>query len=93
MRTVGINWTNLSFDNLGFEGIKNLSTMRFNISKNRYETMDFPRAKSVHKELLAPTLAKYLTLDQTQDFVAALAYMLDGSIEYAQRIMDQYFGI
>lgn len=82
---MGINWANLTFSSLGFEGIKNLSNMTFNLAKGRYETMDFPRAKSVHGELLLPKLIDHLVHHTPKGYVAALAYMLDGSIEYAQR--------
>ena len=78
------NMQNLTFRYLGFEGVKNIAVMRFNVAKSRYETMDFPRGKSVHDDLLVPLMGKYLTKNYPKGFVAALAYMLDGSIEYAQ---------
>lgn len=85
---MGIDWTNLTFGGLGFEGIRNLANMRFNVAKGRYETFDFSAAKSFHRQFLMTTLLKYLTHGESEGYVAALGYMLDGSIEYAERVMD-----
>ncbi|MBR6478026.1 MAG: hypothetical protein IKS85_06230 [Lachnospiraceae bacterium] len=90
---MGIDWTNLTFNSLGFEGIRNLSSMRFNIAKGRYETLEFSGTKSVAKEFLVPMVVRYLTAAQPKGFVAALAYMQDGSIEYAKRITGRGFAV
>lgn len=82
-----INWTNLSFQNLGFEGIRNLADMRYSIPKGRYEYVDFIRTKSVHADFLKPLVQDYASRHPAEGFVAALAYMLDGSVEYAWREM------
>ena len=88
---MGIDWTNLTFGSLGFEGIRNLANMRFNVSKGRYETFDFSAAKTFHRQFLMPTVVKHLTHGEPKGYVAALAYMLDGSIEYAEKAMDESF--
>ena len=90
---MGINWANLTFHSLGFDGIKNLSNMTFNLAKGRYDTMDFPRARSVHGELLLPKITDHLAHHAPKGYVAALAYMLDGSIEYAQRTVGRKHGV
>ena len=64
----------------------NLAVMRFNTAKGRSETVDLPRTKPVHEEFLMPMLGDYVSQAEPKGYVAAVAYMLDESIEYAQRM-------
>ena len=90
---MGINWANLTFKSLGFEGIMNLAVMRFNTAKGRYETVDLPRTKSVQEEFLMPMLGDYVSQAEPKGYVAALAYLLDGSVAYAQRLAGRKYAV
>lgn len=90
---MGINWANLTFKSLGFEGIMNLAVMRFHTAKGRYDTVDLPRPKSVHEGFLMPMLGDYVTQAEPKGYVAALAYLLDGSIAYAQRMAGKKYAV
>lgn len=71
----------------------NLAVMRFNTAKGRYDTVDLPRTKSVHEEFLMPMLGDYVMQTEPKGYVAAVAYLLDGSIAYAQRMAGRKYAV
>ena len=81
-------YKNLTFSDLGFDGISNLATIRTDPKDGCMLPMLFSKkSKSIHEGLLTPTIMKHLQHDhiihEDTGFIAAIAYLLDGSVQYA----------
>lgn len=75
----------LTFTSLGFQGLKNIAEVNVDRDTKKLLPVEVSRQdEPIYKKYLIPMLLRYLQRGRgEEERVAAIAYLMDGSIEYA----------
>lgn len=84
-----------TFTSLGFEGVPNVATMRVDRENNVFLPVEVVKADSpIHRTFLISNVMRYVTHvsrgHNLEGLVAAIAYFLDGHVEYAHTTNRRY---